>query len=280
MQKLHSPETRAQMVRLLEKETGINADSIPYYDPDIYSNLSPCSKNSFMPPDFFCVNGNRPIYSFSDLCRVVGVCNYFYALNPYYQRMIAHSEENYLRLPYCDEEFEELCGLYYCEHTDIPGYIPADGFNELFCAVSEAYYRILYRDDVHDDARNIAALQWYAVNRGDEFLKCRLKVMTMVHRGLNERDGFLFFSVHPLQSGLEKTLWFHSCSGTEKDCEPYYLEGDDLQTASRIYLGKSQLNPYLKELILWHWGHEITDSTLRSGFIDFRIIEKKEAENK
>ena len=103
--------------------------------------------------------------------------------------------------------------------------------------------------------------------------------MIQRHKGLNKRDGFLFCSVVPEESGLEKNLWF-DCLGKDKNCEPCYLEGKNLQTAKTIPLKEAQLNPYLKKPVFLHRNHEITDTTLLSEFVSFCKCESKEKKRK
>ena len=279
-----SPENMAILLERIEASTGIGMDSIPYYDEDIYRFL--CGgdwKTCFMPGEFYMTLPEEA-YGFSDLCRAVGIYSYFGELPYFLQDEIARTYGFCNRIPYCKEEYNEFLSLYGANTGNNNTQLCDEEFLIMFDYLRPVKKYILPRAEVHARAKQIAAMQWYSLNRFDEVMKCKLDMLAeQQKKNGSERDGFSFCCLTPEESGLETALWF-DCSGKYGYSEPYYLVGDDLQTAEKANIQNAcfcedvRVNDYLKGVVMSHWNHEITDYCLLNCFIIYLKIQRKENE--
>ena len=269
----------SDMLIRLEKATGIPVDSIPYDDEDIYFLLFGADNTrAFMPQEFFDICPGL-ISNFADLYRTAGIYSYYYLLPESVCEDISQNEAVFNFVPHCREEYNRLCGMYgCCPCTE-------GGFSDLFYQICLVSCSILPGAEVYSYAKQIAAMQWYMNNYYDDVVKCKLDMLESEIKDVRARDSFLFCRLSPDESGLESAIWF-DCLGSKRNREPYYLEGDNLRTAKEIdavnavFTGDSETDAKLKELIIDHWNHKITDLCLLNCFVMYLGLQRKSSSQK
>lgn len=177
------------MLKFLQHETDVDIEKTPLYDREIYNSIS--VNNSDLKPyltDRVFSFANR-INCFYDLCRVLGVTEYTEKLcDKWYlfaAKSIRDGAVSLSEIPYCSEEFEEMCELYlsmgdiyldlHSGVSDVDVEYLARGTREplrTFAEIISVERYILPREQVHGFAKKIAALVWFMLYYHESYRKC------------------------------------------------------------------------------------------------------------
>lgn len=177
------------MLKFLQYETDVDIEKTPLYDKEIYNSIS--VNNSDLKPyltDRVFRFADR-INCFYDLCRVLGVTEYAEMLRDKWYLFAAKSIRDEAvslsEIPYCSEEFEEMCELYlsmgniyldlHSGVSDVDVEYLARGAREplrTFAEIVSVEKYIMPRAQVHSCAKKIAALVWFMLYYHESYRKC------------------------------------------------------------------------------------------------------------
>ena len=177
------------MLEFLQHETDVDIEKTPFYDREIYNSIS--VNNADLKP--YLTNGifrfSDKISCFYDLCRVLGITEYAEKLRDKWYLFAAKSIRDgavsLSEIPYCSEEFEEMCELYlsmgdiyldlHCGVSDADVEYLARGAREplrTFAEIVSVEKYIMPRAQVHSCAKKIAALVWFMLYYHESYRKC------------------------------------------------------------------------------------------------------------